>query len=109
MNWRVYQRILELSAVGAMVAGMVMMSNRTDPHHFVIYSGFVLLAFGKLIEAVNIHDPNFKILKVAACICILLLALLNMYYGVRSIVYIMIPLGIYYVLHYRLIFQQRKT
>ena len=109
MNWRVYQRIFELAAVGVMVAGMIMMSKRNDPQHFVIYFGFVLLATGKLIEAFNIHDPNFKILKVALCVSIYFLSFLNIFYSVRSIIYITIPLGIYYLLHYRLMFQQRKT
>ena len=109
MNWRVYQRIFELASVGVMIGGMVLLFKRQDPQHLVIYIGFMLLATGKLIEALNVYDPNFKIFKAVACICIYVLVLLNLFYNIRSIIYISIPLGIYYILHYRLMFQQRKT
>ena len=119
MNWRVYQRIFELAAVGVMIAGIFMMTRRSDPQHVVIYLGFVLLATGKLIEAFNIHDPipipitigtiGIKILKISLCVSIYMLSFLNIFYSVRSILYIAVPLGIYYILHYRLMFQQRKT
>ncbi|MBY0434862.1 MAG: hypothetical protein K2U26_12205 [Cyclobacteriaceae bacterium] len=109
MNWRVYQRIFELAAVAVMVTGIVMMWMRKDPDHYIVYAGFLLLAAGKLIEALNINDPNFKILKIAACVCIALLVVLNLFYHIRSMMYILAPLGVYYVLHYRWMFQQRKT
>lgn len=109
MNWRVYQRIYELLAVLAMMGGIVMMWMQKDPQHYLIYGGFVLLATGKLTEALNLSDPNFKIIKVVACFSIYLLVILNLFYHVRSITYILIPLGCYYALHYRWMFQQRKT
>ena len=109
MNWRAYQRILEISAVLMMMAGVIMMWLRKDPNHYLVYGGFILLATGKLIEAINVVDPNFKIVKIAMCISIFGLVLLNLLYHIRSIVYILIPLGIYYGLQYRLMFQQRKT
>jgi|SRR6185295_7849922 len=114
MNWKGYQRTFELAAVGVMIAGMFMMSKRSDPQHLVIYFGFVLLATAKLIEAIIVDDPipiaiGIKILKISLCISIYLLCFLNIFYSVKSIIYIAIPLGIYYILHYRLMFQQRKT
>ncbi|NOT77224.1 MAG: hypothetical protein HOP08_20055 [Cyclobacteriaceae bacterium] len=108
MNWRVYQRILEVSAVVLMMAGVFLMWNRMDTEHYLIYGGFILLATGKLTEAMNVYDPGFKIIKIVACLCIYALVLLNLFYNVRSIIYIVIPLGIYYALHYRLMFQQKK-
>ena len=109
MSWRIYQRIFELVAVVSMMAGIVLMWMQKDPRHYLVYAGFVLLASGKLTEALNLNDPNFKIIKIAACICIYLLVILNLFYNVRSISYILIPLGIYYALHYRWMFQQRKA
>jgi hypothetical protein len=108
MNWRVYQRILELSAILSMMAGIVLLWMRRDPDHYLVYGGFMLLATGKLIEAVNLDDPNFKIIKVAACVSIYLLVILNLFYNVRSIMYILVPLAAYYALHYRWMFQQKK-
>jgi hypothetical protein len=109
MNWRVSQRIFELTAVLAMMAGIILMWMKKDPLHYLVYTGFILLATGKLLEAININDPNFKILKVVTCFCIYLLAILNLFYQVRSLIYIMIPLALYYLLHYRWMLQQRKT
>ena len=109
MSWRHYQRIFEILAVLLMMGGIVLMWMRMDPHHYLIYIGFFFLATGKLIEAININDPGFRILKVALCTSIYILVLLNLIYNVRSLVYVTIPLGLYYVLHYRLMFQQRKV
>ena len=109
MNWRVYQRTFEITSVAAMMIGVILLWMRKDPNHYFVYSGFLLLASGKLTEAVNLSDPNFKIIKIVACLCIYVLVLMNLFYGVKSIVYIMLPLGIYYALHYRLMFQQRRT
>ena len=109
MNWRVYQRIFELTAVLAMMGGIVMMWMQKDPDHYLVYGGFVLLATGKLTQALNLKDPNFRIIKMMACICIYLLVILNLFYNVRSITYILFPLGIYYALHYRWMFQQKKA
>ncbi len=109
MNWRVYQRIFELAAVFSMMAGIFFMWMQKDPQHYLIYGGFVLLATGKLTEALNLIDPNFRIMKVMACFCIYLLVILNMLYSVRSITYILIPLAVYYALHYRWMFQQKKS
>ena len=108
MNWRVYQRIFEVTAVLAMMAGIVLMWMRKDPNHLLIYCGFILLATGKLIEGINVNDPNFKIVKIVMCMSMYVLVFLNLVYHIRSIVYILIPLGIYYGLHYRLLFQQKK-
>ncbi|HRI80394.1 MAG TPA: hypothetical protein PLR06_12745 [Cyclobacteriaceae bacterium] len=109
MNWKKYQQIFELAAVVVMIAGILLMNQHSDPQHFVIYFGFVLLATGKLIEAFNVHDPSFKIVKISLCISMYVLAFLNIFYAVKSILYFAIPLGLYYLLHYRLMFQQRKT
>ncbi|MEJ0057574.1 MAG: hypothetical protein WDN75_19185 [Bacteroidota bacterium] len=109
MNWRVSQRIFEIASVVVMIAGVILMWMRKDPSHYLVYGGFLLLASGKLVEALNLQDPNFKIIKIAACICIYVLVLLNLFYNVKSIIYILLPLGVYYALHYRLIFQQRKA
>ena len=109
MNWRVYQRIFELASVVTMMAGIFLMWMQKDPQHYLVYGGFVLLATGKLTEALNLNDPNFKIIKVMACFCIYLLVILNMLYNVRSITYVLIPLGVYYALHYRWMFQHRKV
>ncbi len=108
MNWRLTQRIFELTALLTMMTGIIMMWMKMDPHHYLVYAGFVLLATGKLVEAINVNDPNFRILKAAACFCIYLLAILNLFYQVRSLVYVMIPLALYYVLHYRWMLQERK-
>ena len=108
MNWRVYQRIFEVTAVLAMMAGIIMMWMRKDANHFMVYSGFILLATGKLVEAINVNDPNFKILKIVMCSSMYVLVMLNLVYHIRSIVYLLLPLGIYYGLHYRLLFQQKK-
>ena len=109
MSWRVYQRIFEVAAVIAMMAGIVLMWMQIDSQHNLIYVGFVLLSAGKLTEALNLIDPNFKIIKVMACFCIFLLVILNLFYHVRSITYILIPLAVYYALHYRWMFQHRKV
>lgn len=109
MNWRVYQRIFELVAVGMMMVGIVLMWMRKDPEHYFVYIGFLSLTTGKLIETLNVNDPQFKILKLAACVCLYLLLILNLFYHVQSILYILIPLGAYYAFHYRLMFHQRKT
>jgi phosphatidylserine synthase len=109
MSWRGYQRIFEITAIGAMMAGVVMMWMRLDPDHYLVYGGFLLLASGKLIEALNLNDPNFKIIKISACASIYALVSLNLFAGIRTIVYILIPLGVYYALHYRLILQQKRT
>lgn len=108
MNWRSYQRISELTAVLLMVAGIILMWMRRDPLHYFIYVGFLFLATAKLIEAFNVVDPAFRILKMVMCISIYVLVALNLVYHIRSLVYVTIPLGIYYFLHYRLMFQQRK-
>ncbi len=108
MNWRVSQRIFELAAVLAMMAGIFMMWMGKDPHHYLVYGGFAILATGKLIEALNVNDPSFKILKVASCLCIYVLVIFNMLYHIRSMVYILIPLGTYYGLHYRWMTQQKR-
>lgn len=108
MSWRVYQRIFELWAILMMMAGIVMLWMRMDPLHYMVYSGFMLLGTGKLIEALNIDDPNFRIIKIAACISIYLLVVMNLFYGIRSILYILIPLAVYYVLHYRWLLQQKR-
>ena len=107
MGWRVYQRICEIIAVLLMMAGIALMWMRMDPRHYLIYTGFIFLASGKLIEAINVNDPGFRILKVALCTSIYILILLNLFYNVRSLVYVTIPLGVYYVLHYRLMFQRK--
>ena len=109
MNWRLYQRIFELTAIGMMMSGIIMMWMKRDPSHYLVYIGFMVLATGKLVEAMNLNDPNFRSLKMAACVCIYVLVLLNLFFHIRSIMYIAIPLGIYYALHYRWMFQQRKT
>jgi uncharacterized membrane protein HdeD (DUF308 family) len=109
MSWRIYQRICEVTAVLLMMGGIALMWMRMDPHHYLIYIGFIFLASGKLIETINVKDPSFRILKGALCISIYVLILLNLVYNVRSLVYVTVPLGLYYVLHYRLIFQQRKV
>lgn len=109
MNWKLYQRIFEMSAVLVMMIGVALMWKRSDPQHLLIYLGFSLLATGKLIEAMNLYDPNFRIIKMAACICIYVLVFLHIMYDIRSIVYVMIPLAIYYLLHYRLMFQQKRS
>lgn len=109
MNWRGYQRFFEISAVLLMMAGVLVMWMRKDPQHLLVYGGFVLLATGKLIEAVNVDDPKFKVFKIVMCASLYVLVMLNLFYNIRSIVYILIPLGIYYGLHYRLRFQQKKT
>lgn len=108
MNWRVYQRIFEVTAVLAMMTGIIVMWMRKDANHFMIYSGFILLATGKLVEAINMNDPDFKILKIVMCTSMYVLVMLNLVYHIRSIVYVLIPLGIYYGLHYRSLFQQKK-
>ena len=105
MNWRLYQRISELTAVLLMITGIILMWMRKDPHHYLIYIGFLFLATGKLIEAFNVIDPAFRILKMVICISMYALVALNLIYHIRSLVYVTIPLGIYYVLHYRLMFQ----
>ncbi len=109
MNWRVYQRIFELTAVLAMVTGIFLMWLHKDPRHFLVYGGFALLSTGKLIEAVNLDDPTFKILKIATCICIYVLVIYSLAFNIRTMVYILIPLGTYYALHYRLVNQHRRT
>lgn len=109
MNWRVIQRILELGAVTSMMAGIVLMWLKKDPQHYLVYGGFALLASGKLVEALHINDPNFKIVKVAACLSIYLLVILNLQYHVRTLVYILAPLAVYYALHYRWLFQSKKA
>ncbi|MBS1978009.1 MAG: hypothetical protein JST46_11605 [Bacteroidetes bacterium] len=101
MNSQLQQRILELCAIVAMIAGIILMWMRMDAHHILIYVGFFLLATGKLMEALRVTDPGFKIMKVSALVCIYLLIILNISYGIRSLSYIMIPLVIYYILHYR--------
>lgn len=108
MNWRVYQRICELTAIFVMMAGIVMLWMRMDPLHYMVYSGFILLATGKLIEAVHVDDPNFRIIKMAACISMYMLVVLNLVYHIRSIMYILVPLAVYYVLHYRWLLQQKR-
>jgi uncharacterized membrane protein HdeD (DUF308 family) len=108
MSWRVYQRICEIIAVLMMMAGIVLMWMKLDSKHALVYAGFILLATGKLIETLNVSDPNFKIVKVIMCLSIYTLVLLNFFYQVRSIVYILVPLGVYYGLHYRLLFHQRR-
>jgi hypothetical protein len=108
MSWRLYQRIFELTAILMMMAGIVMLWMRTDPLHYLVYSGFILLATGKLIEAVNIDDPNFRIIKITACLSIYMLVVLNLFYNIRSIMYILAPLAVYYVLHYRWLLQQKR-
>ena len=107
MNRRL-QRILELAAVLTMMAGIVLLWMRMDPLHYVVYAGFLLLATGKLVEAINVDDPQFRIVKIAACFSIYTLVALNLFYNVRSILYILAPLGVYYVLHYRWLLQQKK-
>jgi hypothetical protein len=109
MTWRHLQRISELASVLLMMVGVALMWMGKDLRHFLIYVGFLFLATGKFIEAMIVNDPGFRILKVTMCVCICLLVLLNLIYGIRSLVYVTIPLGIYYVLHYRLMFQQRKV
>lgn len=109
MTWRLYQRAFELTAVIMMMAGVILMWMQKDPRHFLIYGGFALLATGKLTQALNIYDPSFKILKIASCLSIYLLVLLNVFYNIQSIIYIVIPLGVYYLLHYRLMFQEKKS
>jgi hypothetical protein len=109
MSWKLYQRICELTAVLLMMAGIALMWMGMDPRHYLIYVGFLFLAAGKLIESISINDPGFKIVKVAMCVSIVVLVLLNLIYNIRSLIYVTIPLGIYYVLHYRLMFQQRKV
>ncbi len=109
MNWRAYQRIFEISSVVTMMAGVILMWMRKDPNHYLVYGGFLLLASGKLVEAVNLTDPNFKIIKIAACACIYILVFLNLFYNIKSIIYILLPLGAYYALRYRLMFQQKNT
>jgi uncharacterized membrane protein HdeD (DUF308 family) len=109
MSWRIYQRICEVTAVLLMMGGIALMWMRMDPHHYLIYVGFIFLASGKLIETINVNDPGFRILKGALCISIYVLILLNLLYNIRSLVYVTIPLGLYYVLHYRLMFRQRKV
>jgi hypothetical protein len=108
MSWRVYQRIFELAAILSMMAGIALLWLRKDPLHHLVYSGFILLATGKLIEAMNVNDPNFRIVKVAACVSIYMLVVLNLLYDLRSIMYMLVPLSAYYVLHYRWLLQQRK-
>ena len=109
MNWRLSQRIFEIMSIVVMVIGVMLMWLRKDPNHYLVYGGFLLLASGKLVEAINLPDPNFKIIKIASCVCIYVLVLMNLFYNVKSIIYILLPLGAYYVLHYRLMFQQRNT
>ncbi len=109
MNWRLYQRISELAAVLLMIAGIILMWMRKDPHHYLIYIGFLFLATGKLIEGFHVVDPAFRILKMVMCISMYVLVALNLIYHIRSLVYVTIPLGVYYLLHYRLMFQQRKV
>jgi phosphatidylserine synthase len=108
MNWRLYQRIFELAAIFTMMAGIVLLWMRLDPLHYVVYVGFLLLATGKLVEALNVYDPQFRIIKIAACISIYTLVALNLLYSIRSILYILVPLAVYYVLHYRWLLQQKK-
>ncbi len=108
MNWRLYQRILELAAIFTMMAGIMLLWRRMDPLHYVVYAGFLLLATGKLVEALNVNDPQFRIIKVAACLSIYALVALNLLYDIRSILYILVPLTAYYVLHYRWLLQQKK-
>ena len=60
MSWRVYQRIFEVAAVIAMMAGIVLMWMQIDSQHYLIYGGFVLLSAGKLTEALNLIDPRSR-------------------------------------------------
>jgi phosphatidylserine synthase len=108
MNWRVYQRLLELTAVVAMMIGIVLMWMHLDPRHGWVYMGFALLAIGKLVESLNVHDPSFRIIRIAMCVSILLLVGYSQIYQVRSMVYILVPLGIYYLLHFRWVTEQKK-
>lgn len=101
MTSQLQQRILELAAIATMMAGILMMWFRMDAHHYVIYVGFFLLATGKMIEALRVPDPGFKIMKISVLFSIYLLIVLNLVYGIHSLSYIMIPLVVYYILHYR--------
>jgi hypothetical protein len=106
VNWKGQQRVLELLAVAAMVAGIIQMYRGHDPQRYWIYGGFALVGVAKLWEAVNVHDPSFKILKIVLCALIPLLCALHLATGAKTLNYILVPLLIYYVLHYRLRFKQ---
>lgn len=108
MTWRHYQRIFELTAMAGMIAGILVMWSGRDPQHHIIYGGFFLLATGKLIEAINREDNQFKVLKIVTCAIMMLLVVLNFFLGIKTMIYMLIPLGVYYVLHYRLAFKQGK-
>ncbi len=106
MNWKGQQRALELLAVAAMVTGIIQMYRSHDPQRYWIYGGFALVGTAKLWEAVNMHDPSFKILKMILCLLILVLCALHLAIGIKTLNYILVPLLFYYVLHYRLRFKQ---
>ncbi len=108
MNWRVYQRLFELAAVVAMIIGVVLMWLHRDPRHLWVYMGFALLAVGKLIESMNVNDTSFRILRIAMCVSILLLVGYSQIYQVRTMMYIMVPLGIYYLLHFRWVTERKR-
>ncbi|MCU0420777.1 MAG: hypothetical protein MUC38_14070 [Cyclobacteriaceae bacterium] len=107
MNWRRQQRVLERVAIGVIVAGVVLMYAHRDPHHHVIYAGFMLTGVAKLTEAVYVVDPTGKIIKITACLCILVLGLIHFATLARTIGYMMVPLLVYYFFHYRLWFKSR--
>ena len=108
MNWRVYQRIFELTAILSMIVGLGLMWMHKDPLHFLVYSGFMLVSTGKLIEAFNVKDESFRILKIVLCLSIYVLVLMNFIYNIPSLPYALLVLVIYWFLHYRLIFQQKR-
>lgn len=106
MNWKGQQRALELLAVAAMVTGIIQMYRGHDPLRYWIYGGFALVGIAKLWEAINVHDPSFKVLKIVLSALILVLCALHLATGIKTLNYIPVPLLIYYVLHYRLRFKQ---
>lgn len=89
-----------------MVTGIIQMYRSHDPQRYWIYGGFALVGTAKLWEAVNMHDPSFKILKMILCLLILVLCALHLAIGIKTLNYILVPLLFYYVLHYRLRFKQ---
>jgi len=108
MSWRGYQRIFELMAVLAMITGVFLMWLHRDAQHYVVYMGFALLAAAKMIESVNLDDPSYRIIRIAACLTIFVLVGYNLLYHVRSMVYILIPLAVYYLVHYRWTGEQKR-
>jgi len=66
-------------------------------------SGYVQVRLAAWIQT---NVPREMVGRVTS---IYILILLNFFYSVRSLVYVTVPLGVYYILHYRLMFQQRKV